>query len=188
MRKDRNFYLENIPLDEAWSRFIAAMESAGTWAALTGEELPIDEALGRVTATPVWAALSSPGYHASAMDGYAVRSVDTIGAMETAPKRLKIGPEGPAKYVDTGDPLPAWADAVIMIEHTQLIDDEYGGESIEIHASAAPWTAVRPMGEDMVATELILPANHLLKPVDLGAIAGCGHTTVSVRRSPRVAV
>ncbi|OPY87102.1 MAG: Molybdopterin molybdenumtransferase [Syntrophaceae bacterium PtaU1.Bin231] len=187
MSKDRKFYLEDIPLDEAWRRFIAAMESSGRWKALPGEDLPLEKALGRVTAAPVWAALSSPGYHASAMDGYAVRSADTLGATETAPKRLRIGPDREAEYVDTGDPLPSWADAVIQIEHTQHIDEE-AGDFIEIQASVAPWTAVRPMGEDMVATELVLPANHLLKPVDLGALAGCGHATVSVRRRPRVAV
>ncbi len=187
MSKNRKFYLEDIPLDEAWRRFIAAMESSGLWKALPGEDLPLEEALGRVTAVPVWATLSSPGYHASAMDGYAVRSVDTLGATETAPKRLRIGPDRQAEYVDTGDPLPSWADAIIQIEHTQHIDEE-AGEFIEIQASVAPWTAVRPMGEDMVATELVLPANHLLKPVDLGALAGCGHATVSVRRRPLVAV
>jgi putative molybdopterin biosynthesis protein len=67
-------------------------------------------------------------------------------------------------------------------------NEESGGESIEIQAGVAPLTAVRPMGEDMVATELVLPANHLLKPVDLGALAGSGHATVSVRRRPRVAI
>lgn len=188
MSKHGNFFLENIPLDEAWSRFITALEQVGKWNELPGEELPVEEALGRITAQPVWAALSSPAYHASAMDGYAVRSVDTIGAMETAPKRLGIAPGGPACYVDTGDPIPAWADAVIMIEHTEHFDEEDGGESIEIRAGVAPWTAIRPMGEDMVASELVLPANHLLKPVDLGALAGCGHATVSVRRRPRVAI
>jgi putative molybdopterin biosynthesis protein len=178
----RQVYLEDIPLDEAWRRFITAMESGGKWAPFPGEDAPLDEALGRVTAKPMWAALSSPGYHASAMDGYAVRSADTLGATETAPLRLKLDEQ--AKYVDTGDPLPAWADAVIMIEHTQPISDQ----AIEIQASVAPWTSVRPMGEDMVATELVLPANHTLKPVDLGALAGCGHATVNVRRRPRVAI
>ena len=90
----RKVYLEDIPLDEAWRRFIAAMESAGRWGAFPGEEVPLDEALGRVTAQPVWAAFSSPGYHASAMDGYAVRAADTLGATETAPVRLQVGPEG----------------------------------------------------------------------------------------------
>jgi len=178
----RKIYLQDIPLDEAWQRMMAAMEGAGLWSPFPGEDVPLDEALGRVTARPIWAALSSPGYHASAMDGYAVRSTDTLGATETAPVRLKLGEQ--AQYVDTGDPLPAWADAVIMLEHTQLIGDE----AIEIQASVAPWTSVRSMGEDMVATELVLPANHLLRPVDLGAIAGCGHATVNVRRKPRVAI
>jgi putative molybdopterin biosynthesis protein len=187
MSKKKNFYLENIPLAEAWSRFIMAMEMAGVWAELPGEDVPLDEALGRVTARPVWAALSSPGYHASAMDGYAVRSVETIGATETSPKRLTVGPNGQASYVDTGDPVPSWADAVIRIEDVQPATEVYG-EAIEILASVAPWTAIRPMGEDMVATELVLPANHQLKPVDLGALAGCGHPTVQVRRKPRVAV
>ena len=63
----RKVYLEDIPLDETWRRFIAAMESAGTWEPFRGEDVPLDESLGRVTARPVWAALSSPGYHASAM-------------------------------------------------------------------------------------------------------------------------
>jgi putative molybdopterin biosynthesis protein len=178
----RKIYLEDIPLDEAWRRFIAAMESANKWNAFDGQDVPLDEALGRVTAKTVWASLSSPGYHASAMDGYAVRSADTLGATETAPIRLQLGEQ--AKYVDTGDPLPDWADAVIMIEQTQPIGDQ----AIEIQASVAPWTSVRPMGEDMVATELVLPANHTLKPVDLGALAGCGHATVTVRRKPRVAI
>jgi len=178
----RKVYLEDIPLDEACRRFIAAMESAGMWSAFPGEDVPLDGALGRVTAKPVWAALSSPGYHASAMDGYAVRSADTLGATETAPIQLRLGEQ--ARYVDTGDPLPVWADAVIMIEQTQPV----GEKAIEIQASVAPWTSVRPMGEDMVATELVLPANHVLKPVDLGALAGCGHTAVNVRRKPRVAI
>ena len=81
----RRVYLEDIPLDEAWRRFSAAMQAAGVWDALPGEEVPLDAALGRVTAQPVWAALSSPGYHASAMDGYAVRAADTLGATETSP-------------------------------------------------------------------------------------------------------
>src|SRR5664280_554949 len=102
MLHDRKFYLDDMPLDEAWRHFVAALEHAGLWAPLPGELVGLDRALGRVTAEPVWAALSSPGYHASAMDGYAVRSSDTVGATETSPYRLRIGPEGQAQYVDTG--------------------------------------------------------------------------------------
>lgn len=178
----RKIYLDDIPLDEAWRRFAGALERAGLWGPLDGEELPVSQALGRVTAAPVWAAVSSPAYHASAMDGYALRSQDSATATETAPVLLQVGAQ--AQYVDTGDPLPGWADAVVMIEQVNTL----GEDRIELRASVAPWTAVRPMGEDMVATELVLPANHLLRPVDLGAIAGSGHASVNVRRRPRVAV
>ena len=181
----RRIYLEDIPLEEAWERFTAALRGAGRWEALPAEEVSLEGALGRVTAEPVWAVLSSPGYHASAMDGYAVRSADTAGATETSPKLLGLGSDGQAKYVDTGDPLPSWADAVVMIEHAQLKGEE---EAIEIRSAVPPWASVRSMGEDMVATELVLPANRRLTPVDLGAVAGCGHTMVRVRRKPRVAV
>ena len=178
----RRIYLDDIPLDEAWRRFVDALRQAGCWQPVDGEDLCLGLALGRVTAAPVWADVSSPAYHASAMDGYAVRAVDTAAATETSPARLILGSQ--AQYVDTGDPLPEWADAVIMIENVQPV----GEDAIEIRGSVAPWTAVRPLGEDMVATELILPTNHVLRPVDLGAIAGGGHSTVKVRRKPRVAV
>ena len=178
----RKIYLEDIPLEEAWRRFTDALKSLGQWQPLAGEEVPVAQALGRITAQPIWANVSSPAYHASAMDGYAVRALDTLKANDTQPLQLELGSQ--AQYVDTGDPLPAWADAVIMIENVQPI----GNTRIEIRAPIAPWTAVRPLGEDMVATELVLPANHVLRPVDLGAIAGSGHATVTVRRQPRVAV
>jgi putative molybdopterin biosynthesis protein len=178
----RNIYLQDIPLDEAWRRLADALKALGRWQPFEGEDIPVAEALGRVTAQPIWAKVSSPAYHASAMDGYAVRAEDTASANDTQPLQLKLGTQ--AQYVDTGDPLPGWADAVIMIEHVQPIGDDV----IEIRAPIAPWTAVRPLGEDMVATELVLPANHVLRPVDLGALAGSGHASVNVRRKPRVAV
>ena len=178
----RKVYLEDIPLDEAWRRFSEALKAIGRWQPIEGEDIPVPEALGRVTARPIWAHVSSPAYHASAMDGYAVRAEETITANDTHPLQLELGTQ--AQYVDTGDPLPGWADAVIMIENVQPI----GNTHIEIRAPIAPWTAVRPLGEDMVATELVLPANHVLRPVDLGALAGSGHATVNVRRKPRVAV
>ncbi|MGH2524345.1 MAG: molybdopterin biosynthesis protein, partial [Anaerolineales bacterium] len=176
----RSVYLHDIPLDKAWQRLITALAEASLWQPFPGETVPLDQALGRVTAAPVWARLSSPHYHASAMDGYAVRARDTDAATETSPVQLEI--ESQAKYVDTGDPLPGWADAVIPIENVQVMEVTH----IEIRASVTPWSHVRPMGEDMVATELVMPANHTLRPVDLGAIAGCGHSAVRVRRKPRV--
>jgi putative molybdopterin biosynthesis protein len=191
----RKIYLDDIPLSEAWSRWIAALEAAGRWGPLEAETVPLDRALGRVTAVPVFASLSAPHYHAAAMDGYAVRAADTATASDNTPVRLALSADGPAHYLDTGDPLPPWADAVIPIENVQLLDDRPppadGGPraaAIEVRASVAPRQHVRLMGEDMVATELVLPANHTLRPVDIGALAGCGHSDVRVYRRPRVAV
>ena len=178
-------YLHDIGLEEAVRAWREALEAAHALGTLTSESLPIVQCLGRVTASPVWARISSPHYHASAMDGYAVRAEDTAGATETSPKQLAIGPD--AAYVDTGDPLPPFANAVIMIEETQFIADD-GDGAIEIMASIPPWRHVRPLGEDIVATQLVLPSNHQLRPQDLGAAAGCGHTHLAVRRKPRVAI
>ena len=189
----RKVYLEDIALDEAWRRFDEALAAANLMTPRpdASECIPVADALGRVTAAPIWARISSPHYHASAMDGYAVYAANTAGATEATPVRLTLVEPGlsapsvahPAQPVNTGHPLPRWANAVIMIENVQC----YEGE-IEIMASVAPYQHVRPLGEDMVATELVLPANHHLRPVDLGAIAGCGHLKVSVRRKPRVVI
>ncbi|MCP4425735.1 MAG: molybdopterin biosynthesis protein [Chloroflexi bacterium] len=182
----RHIYLEDIPLDEAQAALTAVLQSHNLWQPLESEMIPMAEANGRVTAAAVFAKLSSPHYHAGAMDGYAVRAQDTHGATETNPLQLPLV-EGTAQAINTGQALPAWASAVIMIEHTQLVETD-DGQAIEIRASVPPWHHVRPMGEDMVATELVLPANHKLRPVDLGALAGSGHATVAVYRRPRVAV
>lgn len=189
----RKIYLEDIPLEEAWAAFTAALQSAHLWQPLSAETIPVSQAHGRVTAEAVWAKISAPHYHAGAMDGYAVRAKDTSGATETSPRQLTLiaadetepKADRPAAPINTGHPLPVWANAVIMIEHTHLVNE---GQAIEIRAAVPPWQHVRPMGEDMVATELVLPANHRLRPVDLGALAGSGHATVAVYRRPRVAV
>lgn len=178
----RKVYLEDIPLDEALGKFYGALEGIGALKPLPEEQVPLVEALGRVTARPVWARLSSPHYHGAAMDGVAVRAEDTRGASETSPIRLKIGEQ--AQWVDTGDPLPPGCNAVIMQEQVQ----EVGDGLIEIMAPVAPWQHVRALGEDIVATELVLPEGHTLRPQDLGAIAACGHTQVAVRRKPLVAI
>ena len=188
--RERNIYLNDVPLSEALDAWHTALEEQGIWQPLEAETVPLTEGLHRVTAEPIWARVSSPHYHASAMDGYAVRSEDTRGATETSPLRLRIGDQAIA--VDTGDPLPSDMNAVIMIENTQPVQAEGpdGGQAhgIEILSSVAPWTHVRPMGEDIVATELVVPANHRLRPQDLGAIAGSGYTEVNVYRRPRVAI
>ena len=175
-------YLEDIPLDEATSRFHAALGRAGGPSRTPGETVPLPEARHRVTSGAVWARISSPHYHAAAMDGAAVRAGDTTGASEKTPVRLMMGEQ--AQWVDTGMAMPSGFDAVVMIENIQ----ELGDGLIEIMQPVAPWQHVRLMGEDIVASELLLPEGHLLRPTDLGAMAQAGVTEVAVRRRPRVAI
>ena len=187
-------YLHDIPLPQAQARLREALQDTALWRVLGTETIPLDEnALGRITAEPIWAKTSSPNYHASAMDGFAVRALTTHGALPSKPLTLQIGPE--ADYVDTGDPLPEWANAVIPIENTESLDkngqitnDIRKPASIRIRASVTPWSHVRPLGEDIVATQLVLAAGHVLSPVDLGAIAAAGYDEINVTRKPRVAI
>ena len=197
-------YLHDIPLPEAQAQIATALKAANLWKILGVETIPLDEnALGRVTAESIWAKISSPQYHASAMDGFAVRAENTIGAQPTSPIIMLIESGGiqelemanPAKYVDTGDPLPQWANAVIPIENVESLDRNGNitpairtPESIRIRMSVAPWSYVRPLGEDIVATQLVLPAGQILRPVDLGVIAAAGHKQIKVARKPRVAI
>lgn len=175
-------YLSGEALARAVERYTHALERAGIGLPLSGEDIRIEDALGRVTAGPVTAKLSSPFYHSAAMDGVAVRFSDTFGASETRPKRLRVPDD--AVYVDTGDPIPDGMNAVIMIEDVEEVSD---GE-IEILKPATPWQHVRLVGEDIVATELIIPENHIIRPVDMGAMIAAGLTSVMVRRQPVVSI
>jgi putative molybdopterin biosynthesis protein len=178
----RQYYLSDIPLPEALRKFRDALQQAGVLTLSEAETVSLDQANGRITAAPVWAVRSSPHYDAAAMDGVAVRAHETIGATETSPLRLKMGEQ--AVWVDTGDPIPPGFDAVIMIEVIHEVDEF----TIEIQAPVAPYQHVRPLGEDIVATELVLPESHRLRPQDLAACAAAGLTAVAVRRPPHVAV
>lgn len=183
----QGIYLESTPLNEAIEKWVKILDSEGLWKPLLGEKIRVIDSLGRVTAEAVIARISSPFYHSSAMDGYAVRFADTFGASETNPKKLKIGEQ--AVYVDTGDPIPDGFNAVVMIEDVNIIKGaETEGEYIEIISPATPWQNVRVIGEDIVATELILPENHRIRAIDIGAMLGGGHAEVRVRRRPKVVI
>jgi len=187
-------YLDDIPLEEARNRLKEKIQASGLWRILGVDRLPLDENLvGRILAETLWARISSPHYHASAMDGFAVKSDQTHGALETAPITLQYGED--TAYLDTGDPLPEWADAVVPIENVEPLNENGSSASdprqpdaIQIRAAVSPWAHVREMGEDMVATQLVLPHGHKLKPVDLGAAAGSGYDMLDVARKPKVAV
>jgi putative molybdopterin biosynthesis protein len=179
----RKIYLESVAPEEALQRLFAALDAVG-WGPKE-ERIAVDAALGRITARPVTARISAPHYNASAMDGVAVKASTTFQAMETRPVTLRFGEE--AFWVDTGDPLPPGCDAVVMVEDVNLLDEGHQrGPTVEILAPAAPWQHIRPIGEDVVATEILLPEGHTLRPQDLGALLAVGILEVPVIRRPVV--
>ncbi|MBI4709846.1 MAG: molybdopterin biosynthesis protein [Nitrospirae bacterium] len=204
----KQIYLENTPLKEAIEIWNKKLTGSGLAKPFDGETIQVIDSQGRVTAGAVFAKLSSPFYHSAAMDGYAVRFADTFGASDRTPKRLSIPAQ--AVPVNTGEPMPEGFNAVIMIEDVNVIKSQESGvrsqninppipplskggeggfiEYIEIIDAVAPWQHVRTIGEDIVVTELILPENHRIRPVDVGAMLAGGFTEVTVRRKPKVAI
>lgn len=146
------------------------------------EEINAADALGRILAEPAVAALSSPNFHAAAMDGIAVDAKITFGASDESPKSLVVNKD--AFWINTGHLIPEGTNAVIMIEHLNVINEEI----IQIHAPTVPWQNVRKMGEDIVATELIFPRGHKISAYSIGALISGGIFRVKVRREPRVLI
>ena len=179
---ERNIYLDNVPLPEALERWLGLCREEGTVFPVDTETVAVEDSCGRVTAEPLFAALSSPPFHASAMDGVAVRSSATFPASESSPVRLSIGAD--IEFIDTGEPLPEGFDAVIMVEDLNPV----AGDAFEVIKPAAPWQHVRPLGEDIVETELVVPAGHVIRPVDIGALLNAGLTRIPARRAPRVLI
>ena len=158
----------------AWQ---AALAAAGCAAQTPAEEVPVARAAGRTTAAPVHAAWSVPAFACAAMDGIAVSAADTAAAPVVLPTDR-------FDEVDTGDSLPKGRDAVVMREHLVRRTDG----AVALRAAVLPGQHVRPVGEDIRAGTLLLPAGHRLRAVDLAAAAGAGHRTLPVRRRPVVAI
>lgn len=175
MDTKRKIYLEDKPRSQALKE---ALQNARF--TKQAEDVPILESLGRVTAHPIYATQSMPHYHASAMDGIAVKAETTSDAHEHNPVHLVEGKE--FVYVDTGNAIPPHYDAVIMIED---LNDVSPGV-VEIIAPATPWQRIRPIGEDITYGEMLLPQGHELRPVDMGALVAAGMKTVSVVKKPLV--
>ncbi|MCI8646123.1 MAG: molybdopterin biosynthesis protein [Firmicutes bacterium] len=174
----RNLYLDTKPVDEADALYRAALQQV---LHIQYETIPVSEALNRVTRHAAYAKYCSPLFNASAMDGIAVIAERTESASEAQPVLLKEK----ADYipVDTGDPIHPPYNAVIMAE--DLVETEDG---VLIIASAAPWQHVRPIGEDIVAGEMILPGNHKIRPIDVGVLLSAGITEIEVVKKPAVAI
>ncbi|HZH93885.1 MAG TPA: molybdopterin-binding protein, partial [Tissierellaceae bacterium] len=174
---ERNTYIDNVDVDKALETYLEALSIQGE-----SEEIPVYDSLGRITWGAIYAKVSSPAYNASAMDGIAVTSKRTEGANESKP--LTLVEEVDFKYVNTGNPIKDPYDAVIMIE--DVLQGEEG--KVQILRPAYPYQHVRQIGEDIVATEMILPSRHRIRPMDIGALISGGIESVNVYKSPRIGI
>ncbi|MEW5724537.1 MAG: molybdopterin biosynthesis protein, partial [Thermodesulfobacteriota bacterium] len=179
MKFERHVYLKLKSLEEAREIFLGRFARPRE---LARETLPTAGALDRVLAEPVFARYSSPTFHSAAMDGIAVKAADTYGASPEAPRTLDVGRN--AFFLNTGHPLRPETDAVIMIEQVQELE----GNRVRIEKAAYPWQHVRKVGEDIVATEMVLPQGCRLGPYELGALTAAGVFDIPVKRKPRVIV
>ena len=177
MTPKRQSYRNLKPLHEARDIFLTRFRNL----ALQAETVPVRRALGRMSVSAVKAARSVPAYHAAAVDGVAVRAASTFAAFPETPVLLPVGTE--AIPVNTGQPLPEGADAVVMIEKVEMTD-----AGCEVREAVYPWQHVRKMGEDIVRGEIILPAHHRIRAFDQGALMAAGVMEISVSRKPRVLI
>ncbi|RJX35921.1 MAG: molybdopterin molybdenumtransferase MoeA [Desulfarculus sp.] len=164
---------------------------------LPAEEAPLAQCLGRSLARDLRAPHDLPGFHRATMDGFAVRAADTFGAGESNPGYLQLVGEvhmgqapafslapGQCARIGTGGMLPQGADAVVMLEHTRLLDQD----SVEVASSLAPGANTLGPADDAALGQVLLPAGHWLRPQDLGLLAALGQETVAVRRRPIVGI
>ena len=177
------------------AEFIARL---GEFPVLTCEHLPLEQTLGRVLAQESISAEHLPSFGRSTVDGYAVRAADTFGCSESELALLHITGEVPmgalpgtepvrpgnAVRLWTGGALPPKADAAVMLEYTQQLDPH----TIGIFRPVAPGENCIRAGEDVMAGSCVLPAGHLLRPQDMGVLAGLGVTALMVHRRPQVAI
>lgn len=176
-KEERNIYIGNMDVDEAKKQYYDKINPKFDF-----EEIDVLKSQGRVTYEAVYAKISSPHYNAAAMDGILVRSKDTEGATEVNPKVLKENED--FIYINTGNPVAESFDAVIMIEDVI----ELGEGKVKILKAAYPWQHIRPIGEDIVATEMIIPSKSKIRPIDIGALLSGGIDKVKVYKQPKVGI
>lgn len=174
----RNLYLKNTPVDDALEQF---MEAVRKRVSVRYETISVLDALDRITSQAVYARCCSPLFNSAAMDGIAVVAENTAGASEASPKVLE-----PEDYlvINTGNPIREPYNAVIMAEDAM----ELGEGRLQITAAAAPWQHIRPIGEDIVTGEMILPGRHKIRPIDIGVLTSAGIREIEVVKKPEVAI
>lgn len=150
------------------------------------EEISLEDCTGRILVETVVSERNVPHYRHAAMDGYAVRASDTLGASPANPVFLRLSEfmeEGSSKWVHTGALMPEEADAVVVVEDTTIT-----GNIVEVRAQVYPNRNVVPIGEDIKTGDLIFEDGHLLRPCDAAVLASMGFDSVKVFRKPVVAV
>jgi putative molybdopterin biosynthesis protein len=189
-------FLEVVSAEEARARFARHADMS----ALPAEAVTLAGALGRVLAHDVTAPIDVPPFDRANVDGIAVRAADTVGATEIAPKRLSLNNEvivcghapalevapGTATTIATGGVIPRGADAVVMIEHTELLDEP--APAIEVRRAAPPGQFVSYAGSDISRGETLLRRGTCVSSREIGMLAACGIAQVEVVRKPKVAV
>jgi putative molybdopterin biosynthesis protein len=190
-------FLEVVSAEEARRRFETCIDRSP----LAAESLALAATLSRVLAADVVAPVDAPPFDRSNVDGFAVRSADTIGASDGAPRRLKLNAEviacgvepivevmpGTATAIATGGVIPRGADAVVMIEHTDLIEDD-AAPAIELRRAAASGQFISYAGSDIARGETLLRRGTRIGSREIGMLAACGLPAIEVVRRPRVAV
>jgi putative molybdopterin biosynthesis protein len=190
-------FLEVVSAEEARARFARHIDSTP----MPGETVTLGAALGRVHAADVVAAVDAPPFDRSNVDGFAVRAADTTGASDAAPKRLKLNAEviacghapaiavtaGTASALATGGMIPRGADAVVMIEHTDLLE-AVDGPAIDVRRPVAPGQFISFAGSDMARGETVLRKGTRIGAREIGMLAACGLASVNVVAKPKVAV
>lgn len=187
-----------ISVEEALARVLGHVR------VLEPESKYVLDALGQVLAEDVVASIDIPPYDNSAMDGYAVRAEDTVGASEHTPVELTVVGDLAAGYVTetmvtkgtairimTGAPMPPGADAVVQFEHTdERMGDKEASQrkTVVIYREASPRLNVREAGEDVSRGQLVLRRGTILRPGEVGVLASLGRREVQVIRRPIVAV
>ncbi len=189
-------FLDVVSAEEARARFERHLDLSP----LAAETVSLSAALTRVLAHGIVAAVDAPPFDRSNVDGFALRAADTLGANNAAPKRLRLNPEviacgdapelevaaGTATTIATGGMIPRGADAVVMVEQTDLI--ETGAPKIELRRAAAPGQFISYAGSDIARGETLLRRGTRIGSREIGMLAACGLANVDVVRKPKVAV
>lgn len=177
----RNLYLKTVSVDEAIDKYLDVLAKNNILSKKT-EFVKTENSLNRITAEAVFAKCNSPLFSASAMDGICVEASKTNGASQENPMVLELDKD--YKVVDTGDVIKSPYDAVIMAEDVIEIDDT----KVKITEPVPAWQHVRPIGEDIVKNEMILPTNHKITPIDIGALLAGGILNINCVKELSVAV